>query len=254
MNNTAKLLVRCACGLFGAGLFFSCAKTPELPGTVSLTIVNTLKPSLIVNFNQQDTILYTARGINQIIARNSALAFSFAAGSQLVNLRELTTMNPPHAWKAESMLKLAFGLPAGAIGSLFIAGTSAAPDTLFVSDSPVHFQAADSSMGIRFVNLSGDKVTVAVNLQGKPTGSETAGLPYKGVTGFMRYPAIPSVQRYVFEVRESASGKLLASNTINNPGATGGPNQWRFHNFTLVYSGAPGAANNPPAAFIVKNY
>lgn len=249
MKITAKLFILC-CLLSVA----ACIKTPELPGAVSFTIINTQRSSIILNFNEEDSIYYGSRGTNQVIARNIALEYSFTAGNQRVNLHELKTPNPPHVWVDTSMLKLFFQLPMGTIGSLFVAGTPAVPDTLFIKDTPVHFPITDSSMGVRFVNLSGAKIAVNVNLQGQPHGSETTGLHYKGVTEFKKYKAVPSVQRYVFEIRDAASGQLLATNTINNPGVTATVNQWRYHNFTLVYSGIQGAPGNLPAAFIVKNY
>lgn len=249
MKITAKLFILCC--LLSAT---ACIKTPELPGAVSLTIINTQRSSVILNFNQEDSIYYGSRGTNQVLARNIALEYSFTASSQRVNLRELKTANPPHVWVDTSMLKLFFQLPMGAIGSLFVAGTPAAPDTLFIKDAPVHFPITDSSVGIRFVNLSTAKTAVNINLQGQPHGSEAAGLLYKSVTAFKPYKAIPSVQRYVFEVRDAITGQLLATNTINNPGVTATVNQWRYHNFTLVYSGMPGSPGNLPAAFIVKNY
>lgn len=246
MKITAKLPIYCCLLSVTA-----CIKTPELPGSVSLTIINTQRSSIILNFSEQDTIIYGSRGTNQVIARNSALEYSLTAGSQRVNLHELKTPNPPHVWVDTAMLRLFFQFPVGTIGSLFVAGTPAVPDTLFVKDAPTHFPITDSSMGIRFVNLSGAKTAVSINLQGQAHGSVTAGLPYKSITEFKKYLAVPSVQRYVFEIRDATNGQLLATNTINNPGVTATVNQWRYHNFTLVYSGSPG---NQPAAFIVKNY
>ena len=249
MKITAKLSIL-YCLLSATG----CIKTPELPGAVSLTIINTQRSSIILNFNEEDSIYYGNRGTNQVLAPNIALEYSLTASSQRVNLHELKTANPPHVWVDTSMLKMFFQLPMGTVGSLFVAGTPAVPDTLFIKDTPAHFPITDSSMGIRFVNLSGAKTAVSINLQGQPPGSEAAGLLYKNVTAFRTYKAIPSVQQYVFEVRDAATGQLLASNTINNPGVTAAVNQWRYHNFTLVYSGVPGAPGNLPAAFIVKNY
>lgn len=241
-----KKILLCLCLFGSAGILCSCKKTPELTGAVSLTIVNTLSTSFIVNFNEKDTIIYANRGTNQVIDMNNALEFAFESGSQLINIRELTTTSPPHSWMDHSMLKLAFRLPAGTIGSLFVSGTTAVPDTLFVKDAPVFFPVADSSMGIRFLNLSADKTIVSVNLMGQANGSEAGNLSYKGVTDFKRYPANPSIQQYVFEFRDASDGKLLATSTINSPGATGSANAWRYRNFTLVYKG--------PAAFIVKNH
>lgn len=243
--------IRWLCLFWGAGVFSACSKTPVPPGAVSLTIVNTLTTSLIVNFNEQDSIIYLNRGTNQIIEWNKSLAYSLQSGSQIVNLREVYPVWPGHEWEDHSLLKLLFALPAGTIGSLFIAGTVDDPDTLFVKDVPPDIPLADSSMGIRFVNLSGGKTAVRVNLQGQPDGSEADNLPYKGVTDFRKYPADASAQSYLFEFRDAADGALLATCSIPNPGTAGPPNPWRYNNFTIVFSEAPGSS---PAAFIVNNH
>lgn len=235
----------------------SCSKTPVPPGAMSLTIVNTLTTPLIVNFNEEDSILFTDRGVGQIVDRNTALAFGLNGGKQIVNLREINTANPIYTWEDHSMLNLLLDLPAGTMGSLFVSGTKEAPDTLLVRDSPLHFPAGDSSMGIRFINLSGEKAAVHVNLAGQADGSETADLAYKNITAFKRYPADASVQQYVFEFRNASDGSLLATaamNNINNPGTSGAANLWRHRNFTLVFRGVPGSADSPPAAFIVRNH
>lgn len=245
------------CLFLGTAALGSCSKTPVPPGAMSLTIVNTLTTPLIVNFNEEDSILYTGRGVGQIVDRNSALAFGLNGGKQIVNLREINTSNPIHTWDDHSMLNLLFNLPVGAMASLFISGTKEVPDTLLARDSPLHFPAGDSSMGIRFVNLSGEKTAVDVNLAGQADGSEAADLAYKSITGFKRYPADASVQQYVFEFRDASDGSLLASaamNNINNPGTSGAANLWRYRNFTLVFRGVQGSADSPPAAFIVRNH
>ena len=242
--------IRWLCLFWGTGVFCACSKTPVPPGAVSLTIVNTLTTSLIVNFNEQDSIIYLNRGSSQIIEWNKSLAYSLHSGSQIVNLREVYPAWPGHEWENHSLLKLQFTLPAGTIGSLFIAGTVDDPDTLFVKDVPPDIPLADSSMGIRFVNLSGAKTAVRVNLQGQPDGSEADNLPYKGVTNFRKYPANASAQSYVFEFRDP-DGALLATSSIINPGTAGPPNPWRYNNFTVVFSEAPGSS---PAAFIVNNH
>ncbi|QEH43825.1 DUF4397 domain-containing protein [Chitinophaga sp. XS-30] len=245
------------CLFFGTGLLGSCSKTPVPPGAVSLTIVNTLTTPLIVNFNEEDSILFTGGGVGQIVDRNTALAFGLNGGKQIVNLREINTANPIYTWADHSMLNLLFDLPAGTMGSLFVSGTKEVPDTLLVRDSPLHFPAGDSSMGIRFINLSGEKAAVDVNLAGQADGSEAADLAYKNITAFTRYPADASVQQYVFEFRNASDGSLLATaamSNINNPGTSGAANLWRHRNFTLVFRGVPGSTDSPPAAFIVRNH
>ncbi|ATL47005.1 hypothetical protein COR50_07295 [Chitinophaga caeni] len=235
-------------------LLSSCTKEPALEGAVSLTIVNASTSSFIVNFNEQDTIIYASGGAYQVVQKDNSLEYILKSDYQIVNAHEIISTDPLDTWNEEAMLKVNFSMPSGAIASLFVLGAATDPDTLFVRDMPLHFQIADSSMGIRFVNLSDAKTNISINLAGQANGSEVGSLAFKGITAFNAYPADASVQQYVFEFRDASSGDLLTTATINAPGSTGATNSWRYRNFTLVFKGAPGSATTPPTAFIVKNY
>lgn len=245
--------------LAGFASVASCTKESiRSDGAASLTIVNALVDtsyrSLMVTSHQLTGVPQTTVSplIPQAISDDSN-EFGFLSGKKnfyLYTVRnDKLVAGPP-------LLTLNVDFPDGYIGSLFVAGTLKQPDTLLIKDQPLYFPPADSSMGLRFVNLSQGGLPVSVNIRGQANGAEVNGLPFKAVTEFRRYAANAAAGSYVFEFRNSATGALLASFTIsnvNNPG-TASPNLWRYRNFTLVLCGVPGSAVTPPSAFIVKNH
>lgn len=238
------------------GTLNACAKSDTYPGTASLIVTNAVagNSSLMVDLNSKDNPVIGDAPVT--ISYNAFQEFGNYSGTQTFHLYQYDQSKNLPAYPA--LFSITLNLPAGNINSLFLAGTTDKTDTLFVKDAPIHFQAADSSMGIRFVNLSPGSGPVSVNMSGVANGSEVASLPYKAITGFKKYPANFSVKSYVFEIRDVASGKLLSSctiNGINDPGTTYYGNAWRNRNFTIVFDGlADPSAGVPQRAFIVNNY
>lgn len=239
--------------------FVSCTREQVKPdGTASLTIVNGLidtgYQSLMLTSNELTGPPQTA--VPPILSKavsGGGYEFGFLSGKRTVYLyavrNDKLVSGPP-------LINLDIEFPNGYIGSLFIAGTLDKPDTLLVKDQPVYFPPADSSMGLRFVNLAQGGLPVSVNIKGQANGTEVNSLPFKAITAFKRYAANAAVSSYVFEFRNSGTGELLTSFTIsnvNNPG-TASPNLWRYRNFTLVLCGAPGSPYTPLSAVIVKNH
>ena len=143
-------------------------------------------------------------------------------------------------------------LPIGSIHSLFLTNTLVQPDSLFTTDIPPYHPTTDSSIGIRFVNLSTGSGPVSVDIQGQPNGSEVISLPYKGITDFKNYSARATISSYKFEFKNAASGAILATYTmsgVNNGVVNSSQNQLRFRNFTIVLKGLPGATS----VFLVNN-
>lgn len=239
--------------------FASCTKEHVKPdGTASLTIVNGLidtgYQALMVTSNELAGPPQTP--VSPTISKaifNEANEFGFMSGKRAVYLY---TVRNDRLVTGPPLINLDIEFPNGYIGSLFIAGTLKQPDTLLVKDQPVYFPPADSSMGLRFVNLAQDSLPVSVNIKGQANGTEVNRLPFKGITEFKRYAANAATGSYVFEFRNSGTGELLASFTIsnvNNPG-TASANLWRYRNFTLVLCGVPGSPQAPLSVFIVKNH
>ena len=141
--------------------------------------------------------------------------------------------------------KLSF--TAGNLYSLFITGADTAnPDYLFVQDIPlVH---TDSTLGIRFVNLSTGSNAVNVDIQGQPNGGVVSSLAYKSITAFQNFPATSSISSYMFEFRDAASGNLLASYTL------GGVHTILFKNMTIALIGQPAGGMVAQTCILENNF
>jgi hypothetical protein len=95
----------------------------------------------------------------------------------------------------------------GSSHTLFLTGTLQQPEGILVDDAlPVH---QDSTVGIRFINLSPDAGAFSVNLSGAAPGSTVANLDYKSYTDFILFPATAQNEYYLFEIRDSVTGNLV---------------------------------------------
>ncbi len=233
---------------------FSCSKDAVQRGTASLTIVNAVAgdTALILTLNNPDTVILTHGQL--LINHNSAQQFNSYCGDQLFHLHQFTLTTAVSVYPA--LFNVSLNMPQGSINSLFLTGTMTSPDTLFVRDSLPSFQTSDSSMGIRFVNLSAGSKPVNIDVQGANGGNEVNSLAYKEITGFKKYPANSAIGTMVFEIRDAEAGTLLATCSaagINAPG-TSAANVWRNRNHTLVFGGLPGSNIVRQSAFMVNNY
>jgi hypothetical protein len=222
---------------------FSCSKTSSLPGTASLTIVNAVAGSnpLVTNFSSTQAIEWYGNASQ--IAFGQYAEYNYYSGVQPLGLYQYpdtVAQDPP-------LVSLVLTLPVGSIHSLFLTGTTNAPDTVFTTDAPPYHPPSDSSMGIRFINLSPGSAPVSVDIQGQANGSEAGSVAYKGITAFKSYSATSVVAGYNFEFRDAASGTLLVSYALT-PAA--------YRNYTIALEGLPGPGGSavPQAAWLVNNY
>ena len=221
--------------------FFSCGKSNNPPGTASLTIVNAVAGSNPLYTNSSTTQALEWYYEAGQISFGSFAEFSSYSGRQPLALYQDTLA------QSVPLYNLTLTLPIGTIHSLFLTGTTSVPDTMTTVDTPPYHPAPDSSMGIRFVNLSPGSATVSVDIQGEANGSEAASLPYKGITAFNNYPATAAVSAYTFEFRDASSGALLASYRAK---AT------PYLNYTIALEGLPGVGTGATAqaAYLINNY
>jgi hypothetical protein len=219
---------------------FSCGNTSRLPGTASLTIVNAVAGNyaLATQFSNDP-----ATGSDDMIFFANYQEFSSYSGIQPLFLYQVPDTLP----KSTPLFALTLNIPVNTIHSLFLTGTTSSPDTLLITDTPPNHPVTDSSMGIRFINLSPGSAPVSVDIQGQANGSEAASLPYKSLTAFRNYSAASAVTGYNFEFRDAASGTLLAS-YVFTPAA--------FRNYTIALEGLPGPGGSavPQAAYLINNY
>jgi hypothetical protein len=247
MRNILNLAV---CALVVAGLLLACKKENATPvPSSSLTIVNALwaGDTLVTNFNpgsKADSFSYRAAGY---IAPGNYQEFSGYFGNVRLALSQIDDTT-------NTVYNGAFDIAAGSTHTLFIAGSPAAPDSLFTTDQvPV---IKDTSLGIRFVNLLSGNIPVSVDVLGG--NSLNGNLPYKGITSWQLLPAGSAnsdYPTYTFEFRNVSTSALLASRIIVPvmPGTTAGSIYSK--SVTIVLKGNPDSTGiNGPATVLVNNY
>lgn len=231
MKHIIKFLPLCIL-LLGA-----CSKQQSFPGTASLTLVNAVPnstPSLVTNFSGTDPINYqnALKLVYGVVDKSLAIAYTGEQQLAIYKYPDTNAHNTP-------LYNLALNLEPGTIYTLFLTGTLSAPDTMLTIDTPPYHSLGDSTLGIRFVNLSAGGDPVSVNIAGRANGSEVNGLSYKNITGFANYAATAAVSKYTFEFRNAATGVLISSFDVADINRT--PyNLRRYRNFTLALIGLPG--------------
>lgn len=232
-----------------------CSKQKNPADSANLTLVNAvvgtgggLNRYLVPNFTPNQPLNWYA-GAMQISYANSA---SSQTSSYFGKTPLAIYFYPDTTAHSTPLYNLTLNLPSGSINTLFLTGSLSNPDTLFTTDHPPYHPVADSSLGIRFVNLSAGSSPVSFNISGQANGSEASSLPYKGITSFKNYSAIAGISDYNFECRDAATGTLISSfdvSGIADPGGTT-PNNRRYRNFTLALIGSPGTPGSQQLVLI----
>jgi len=194
MNKIAYVFVLCV-----LIMHVSCRKDElEIAQLSNVNIINAILDGKTLRLN--DYLRDSALSYN---ARN----FSVKSGDkQLYMFPSGDSLNPYFKGKVK--------LDAGGIYSMFLSGIAKAPDTLWVKENVPAFYA-DSSIGVRFVNLSPDSGPLSFTLSSAPGINLFSGVIYREVTGFVKLPlpAMIPVGSTTFQVRD-AGGNLLASYTL----------------------------------------
>ncbi len=203
--------------------------------------------TLVTSFNGAEPIQYFKNANRLIYGEvispsyfNRNGQFNSYAGDQSIVLYN----NHDTTSKSQPVFNFQVNLPVSSISSIFLTGSLSDPDMLLTRDHPPFHPATDSSMGIRFVNLSPGNMKLSVNLAGQANGSEVSSLGYKEITAFRNYPVIESVQEYHYEFRDASNGNLIASFIIDVRDTQSNNfiiNQRRYRNFTLMFYGNPGS-------------
>ena len=97
----------------------------------------------------------------------------------------------------------------------------------------------DSSIYLRFVNLSPNSTPVKINIRSNSI-NEVADLGYKGVSDFKKYKALGATPNYIFEVRDVTSNAVLATYTLTVSSA-------RFRTIAIVIKGLKGTSTGTDA-------
>jgi hypothetical protein len=254
----------CSCGT-GCSKQFS---TPVYP-VASLNVINALPnsaPLILVqgpiasetgNFSNVGTLSYASA----FVLTPPSGSEEFYAVQSNADTSAVGTKSP------DFMFNGVLNFKAGSLYSLFITGADTTnPDFLFVQDTlPM---ITDSSVGIRFVNLSTGSSPISINLEGSANGSEVGNLSYKGITGFKQYVNNSTTTDYLFVIRDAATGDsltqfdFLASGSYNNGNGLTDPSnsanngtQLTFKHITIaLYGSESSISSNPLNTMSTDNY
>ena len=255
--------------LFITALIFTqagCQKSttaPDVSGVASFTVVNAIPNANaiipVINISQAIMWFSTAKTISY----GKFSEYSPVGGNDTVYAvqRNSDTLNV--GAKSGGLYYNILPLIKGGIYSLFLCGAdTSSVDNLFTIDTLPYHGPSDSTLGIRFVNLSAGSGPISVNLEGSANGSAVSNLPYKSITGFTGYPAKSSVRSYQFVFRDAVTGDSLTQFKITSnaiglyyPGSPNGNNSLIFRNITLALYGSeiPGT-NTPLKVMLIANY
>jgi hypothetical protein len=250
-------------------VFFAvCRKTdtaPSVPHPAAFTVINVIPNSapIIPVFNTNSSIDYFSNAL--AIGYSDFSEYSPPGGNDtfyVVQQNSDTLSIGPKA--SELMFYGILNLKPGGIYSLFLTGADTSlPDYLLTTDSLPYHGLSDSTVGIRFVNLSTGSNPISINLEGSFNGSEVANLPYKAITGFKNYVCNSTVSNvgYLFVIRDVATGDSLTSCSLIGAGSGGvglfdlNGNALVFKNVTIaVYGSENPLSNFPLGATLIDNY
>jgi hypothetical protein len=235
-------------GLYISILFFlfSCKKDElAIMSLSNISIVNAMTDGKAIRFNDylRDSALNFNAKIFSIKSGNWPL-YLFPSGDSL---------NP--------YFKGAFDLEPGGIYSMYLSGPAAKPDTMWVKENVAAYYT-DSTIGVRVANLSAGSEPLSLTLASDPNKELFSGVPYKGVTAYVRLPVgggVPTAS-IVFQLRKPDK-TLLATYTLppikaNSSYVDISVLRSRNKNITLVAKGIQNTAAGPNAIglFPVKNY
>ena len=220
-----------------ACMLYACTKMPGNQGIASLNVINAAPnvSSAYVYFSFIDSNYYLQYSL---LSYGKVLEYGKIGG-----LTEMSIVSSADTTKP--LLQTSLHLKAGKFYSFYMAGLAPQPDTLVAEDIlPVY---TDSSAGVRFVNLTTDKLAISVNRVGDDPGKPIfSNLGYKQISDFRTYAYMGSGSAYRFEVRDQDSGGLLTTYSWKN--------YWQRNN-TLVISGSRDPASGYPlTVFAVNNF
>jgi hypothetical protein len=233
ISTSVLILVTALAGSF----WVSCSKTNSVPPTysvASLNVVDALPNSapLILVQGSISSAIGDFSNIDPLSYASTAVLTPMSGAEAFYTVQQNGDTASVSAQGGDFMFSGTLTFTAGSLYSLFITGEDTTnPDFLFVKDVlPV---ITDSSVGIRFVNLSAGSNAVSVDIQGQSNGGVVSSLAYKSIATFQKFPATSLINSYIFEFRDATSGNLLASYTLD------GVNSVLFKNLTIALIGQP---------------
>lgn len=218
--------------------FVSCKKTEQAPVISHLTLFNAMPGDA--------RLLTSFRGTKPLDIYYDARLFYYAVFDELGKYA-ITTEEQPLAMYLypdtlptdKPLFDLNLKIKKGSINRLYFTGTIEHPDYLLSTFVPPYHNVADSTFGIRFLNLSYQSKPVNVYLIRNGERKEVEGLAYKGASEYKNYAANLETEDYTFEFRDQETQKLLTTYTTKDVGVVK-DNLLRFRNVTIALIGLPG--------------
>ncbi|PUZ30046.1 hypothetical protein GA0116948_10133 [Chitinophaga costaii] len=142
-------------------------------------------------------------------------------------------------------LKTSLPLELGSIYTHFVYGSASAVKQMTIKEQIPLRDKNDSVAYLRIINLFDNRAIDVLQLEPVP-GTMVSNLAYEQLTDFIKVPDNSAVYNFRFEVRDHATGEILATFTDINiyTGTTTLNTQWLFKARTLLVSGTYTAAGN----------
>ena len=221
---------------------FACQKAKYVPAPASITVVHAMfgGNAIVPKFGSDTAGRYymgPTYGSTMVqVNYGSSQLYSRVAGTNPLLVVPIT----------DTVFKIFNGsmsLQSGGIYSFFLSGDTAHADTMLVQDNIPYY--ADSSAGIRFINLTVGGKAITINLSSDSTLTPIATLGYRQITDFKKYDAtLAAGGSYSFDIRDQATGDLLSTYNWSYP---------RFKNNTIVIAGSTDTGSSPDL-LTVANY
>jgi len=204
----------------------------------SVNVVNAMPTSNpLVAFFGKGPVEYYSTSVNLYYGTN--LLFTPPVDSGNLTIRPITDTT-------FTIFQGKMDLVPGGIYSLFLAGDTTKPDTMWVKEEMPYYR--DSVSGIRFVNLTQGGKAISINLVGNDPNSqmEFSSLTYRNITPFKKYPVNSPWNGvyYFYEIRDQGSGSLLGTYIWAD---------YIFKTRTVVLAGSTDPTSNVPFTFFTVN-
>lgn len=167
-------------------------------------------------------------GTNMVTIPNNAYsAYSILTGSQVLKLSSTVAPNLIYYNQTKDLVN-------GGVYSLFLSGTPAAVESVFLKEENIPSHTTDV-FGARVINLSTGSVPISVNLKGSANGSFVSSLAYKAISNFNDVSSLASEGTKTFEFRNASTEELIITFDVPDYDLP------RFRNITLVFAGSVGS-------------
>lgn len=217
-------------------LLATACKKDEPPAIfpASLTLVNGLSDntSFLTAYFGDTQPKYYAR----LVYVGSGNSYDYATDKMtqpLTLFRNNDTLQPN-----KPFLKTSLQLEAGGIFTCFVYGSAAQVKQKTIKEQLPARSASDSVANLRIINLFDNRPIDLVQVKPVP-GTMVSNLAYEQLTDFIKVPVNASVDSFIIEVRDHATGiKLTTLADVNiYPGTTTINPSWLFKARTMVVTG-----------------